>query len=327
MAYLKDKGVCVPLQTDLTGVDEDIFVADQTKTQGLKVIMKAETETCGAKSKELTLTVNVMCDAAAGAKTTFVSQDTTDDPECEVQLTYTSPAGCPKLNYGALRAFFVKYKDFWGAALILLGIFFAFFGNGLVSALFFTAAAFATFGASCWLVFWILDRVDVVPSDVIEWVIVGCCVLLGGVVGFFFYKHRPLGLGLLSACGGVALGFLLNVTFFIEEDWQYYGIIAGCAVVLGVLTYFLQETVIIFMTSLVGAYAIVRGVSLYAGGFPSEMELHDEIKAGTVDWTSFPKIFYAYLGGIALLFVASAYYQFRVAKKKQIETSWKQPRH
>ena len=102
---------------------------------------------------------------------------------------------------------------------------------------------------------------------------------------------------------------------------------AACALILGLLTYFLQETVVIFMTSLVGSYAIVRGVSLYAGGFPSEMELHDEIKEKTIQWDNFPKIFYAYLGGIALLFVVSAYYQFRVAKKKEMETSWKQPRH
>lgn len=160
-----------------------------------------------------------MCDPADGAKTTFVKQEPSDDADCDVVLTYTSPAGCAKVNYGALRAFLMKYKDFWGGALILLGIFFAFFGNGLVTVLFFLASAFATFGASVWLVFWILDRVDTVPSDVVEWVIVGCCILLGVGVGFFFYKHRPLGLALLSACGGVALGFLLNVTFFIEETW------------------------------------------------------------------------------------------------------------
>lgn len=337
LGYLYDNHVCIPLQTNLSGVDEDIFTDVNgkatdaegnafKKTQGLRIIMTGEKDECKAAKKDLQLAVNIMCDDTEGAKTTFVKAESSAD-ECEVTLTYTSPQGCPKLNYGALRAFLVKYKDFWGAALILVGIFFAFFGNGLISVLFFVASAFATFGASVWLVFWVLDRVGTEPSDVVEWIIVGCCVLLGCLVGFFFYKHRPLGLALLSACGGIALGFLLNVTFFIKEDWQYYGIIAACAILLGLLTYFLQETVIIFMTSLLGAYAVVRGVSLYAGGFPSEMELHDEIKAGTIDWASFPKVFYAYLGGIALLFGASAFYQFRVAKKKEIETSWKQPRH
>jgi hypothetical protein len=167
-----------------------------------------------------------------------------------------------------------KYSNFWGAALILLGIFLAFFGNGLVTVLFFVATAVGTFAASAWLVFWVLDLVDVAPSSVVEWVIVALCGAAGGAVGYFFAKHRPLGLGLLSAAGGIALGFLLNTAFFIQEDWQYYGIMAGCAVILGLLTYYLQDTVIIFITSLIGSYAIVRGVSLYAGGFPNEMQLH-----------------------------------------------------
>ena len=53
------------------------------------------------------------------------------------------------------------------------------------------------------------------------------------------------------------------------------------------------------------------------------MDLHDEIVAGTIQWDDFPKIFYAYLGGIALLTVAAAFYQFRVAKKQEVEKTWK----
>lgn len=232
-----------------------------------------------------------------------------------------------KVDYGALIEFLNKYKDFWGAALVLLGIFLAFFGNGLLTVLFFVMSAFFTFAASFWLVFFILDKTDTVPSEIVGWVILGGCVVLGGIVGFCFYKHRPLGLGLLAACGGVALGFLLNLTFFVKEGWIYYGVIVGCAIVLGVVTYFLQETVVIFITSLVGSYAIVRGISLYAGGFPSELELHEDIQAGTIDWAGFPKIFYAYLGGIVLLTIASAFYQFRLAKKKEEARSWKQAKH
>jgi hypothetical protein len=220
-----------------------------------------------------------------------------------------------------------KYNDFWGAAFILFGIFLAFFGNGLLSVLFLVITAFATWAGSAWLVFFILTRMSVVPSEIVGWVILGLCAVLGGIVGFCFYKHRPLGLGLLAACGGVALGFLLNVTFFIEDTLYFYLIIVGCAIVLGVVTYFLQETVVIMITSFLGSYAIVRGASLYAGGFPSELDLHDEIKNRTIDWESFPKIFYAYLGGIALLTIASAFYQFRLAKKKEIERSWKQAKH
>jgi len=275
--------------------------------------MKGTSDTCKNRNPpaDLVLTVNVMC--LADAPTEYVESKTVND-DCNIELTYTSGEGCYKVYYGALAAFVHKYKDFWGAALILVGIFLAFFGNGFISVLFFMISTFATFCGAFWLTFWVLDRAAIVPSEVVGWIIFGCCILLGGIVGYCFYKHRPLGLGLLAAVGGVALGFLLNISFLVQEEWLYYLVIVACAIVLGVITFFLQEAVIIIVTALVGSYAIIRGISFYAGGFPSEMELHDDIKAGTIDWESFPKVFYAYLGGIVLLTLASAFYQFRVAK-------------
>jgi len=328
LAYIYTDTTCTTLDGDGVADDTDLIDPTTGHPNGISIKMKGKKDSCTAKTppKDLTLTVNLYCKADA-LFTTWLDFGKTEDPECDIILNYNSADGCYKVYYGALRAFFAKYRDFWGAALILVGIFLAFFGNGFVSVLFFMISCVATFGASFWLIFWILDRASVVPSEVVGWIIFGCCILLGCIVGYCFFKHRPLGLGLLAAGGGVALGFLLNVTFFVKEDWLYYLVICGCAVVLGVVTYFLQETVIILITSLIGSYAIIRGISLYAGGFPSEMELHNDIQAGTIKWDDFPKIFYAYLGGIVLLTAASAFYQFRVSKKNGDKDPWKKPRH
>lgn len=64
----------------------------------------------------------------------------------------------------------------------------------------------------------------------------------------------------------------------------------------------------VFVTAFVGSYAIVRGVSLYLGGFPAESELHDQIQKGAVDWATFDKKFYYYLGAIGIMFLVSFYY-------------------
>lgn len=121
--------------------------------------------------------------------------------------------------YGQIMAFFKEYKVLWGAALILLGIFLAFFGNNFLKALFFMMATLVTFCACAWLLFFIMAQADANLSETVEWVLFGCCLIPGLIVGYCFYKHQPLGLGLLAAAGGVALGFLLNMTFFIEETW------------------------------------------------------------------------------------------------------------
>jgi len=47
----------------------------------------------------------------------------------------------------------------------------------------------------------------------------------------------------------------------------------GCAIIAAVLSFFIYEHVLINMTSFGGAYMLVRGISLYAGGFPNEFTL------------------------------------------------------
>ena len=90
----------------------------------------------------------------------FIKQETTEDPDCDLELTYQSQKGCAVVNYGTLLKFIKENKIFWGAGLILIGIFFAFFGNGLVTIVFFMVSAIATFGLLIWLTFTIiLDKV------------------------------------------------------------------------------------------------------------------------------------------------------------------------
>jgi len=65
------------------------------------------------------------------------------------------------------------------------------------------------------------------------------------------------------------------------------------------------------LTGIIGSYMIVRGISLYAGGFPDEMNLQEEIKQGAITWDSFPKTFYAYLAGVAVCALVGIVFQAR----------------
>ena len=116
-------------------------------------------------------------------------------------------------------AFFKEYKVLWGAGLLILGIFLAFFGNGFVSVMFFIISSLTTFVGCVWLLFFIIGQTNADLSEVVEWVLFGICAIPGILVGVLLYKHRSFGLGFLAAAGGVALGFLLNMTFFISETW------------------------------------------------------------------------------------------------------------
>ena len=133
--------------------------------------------------------------------------------------------------------------------------------------------------------------------------------LVGCGLGYFLKKYRKYGVGLIAGWGGVLIGFVLTSAFFVSNKALYWVIIAGCGVGAAVLAIWVEKFVVITTTSFIGSYAAIRGVSLYAGGFPNEASLHDEIESGAVNWSSFDKRFYIYLGSIVVLFLISHRFQ------------------
>jgi hypothetical protein len=86
-----DNGECIPLQTDLKGIDKDVFDEGKSLTNGIALTMSGVKEECKDDSEGLRLTVNLRCDATAGAVTKFVGRAASDHPECNVIINYTSP--------------------------------------------------------------------------------------------------------------------------------------------------------------------------------------------------------------------------------------------
>lgn len=146
----------------------------------------------------------------------------------------------------------------------------------------------------------------------------GVAVVIGLGIGVLVVKLRALGIGLLSAWGGLMLGFLLNTTFLVSEDWLYYVILIGCPVVTFVAGFYFENQIIIIVTALTGVILVAAGIGQYAGGFPDVSQLHAEIAAGVIEWNTFPKTYYYYLGGVAVGFLVSMVIQAKQLKKKEV---------
>lgn len=74
-----------------------------------------------------------------------------------------------------------------------------------------------------------------------------------------------------------------------------------------VSSYMHKDKLAIYVTSLVGSYSFIRGLSLLIGGFPNELALHNEMMhKGTVKFT--PAII-GYVVGIIVLFILGVFYQ------------------
>jgi len=130
-------------------------------------------------------------------------------------------------------------------------------------------------------------------------------------VGWLLVKFRKWGISILAGWGGVMVGFLITSTFIITKEAAYWAVIIGCAAAFALTAFFVETAVIMFVTSFAGSYFLIRGISLYAGGFPNEIEIHKEFEAGAVTWSTFDKAFYGYMVGIVVLTGLSLYYQFR----------------
>jgi hypothetical protein len=158
----------------------------------------------------------------------------------------------------------------YGAVAILIGLVFCFAGNALIDGILFLTGALLSFAGLSYVTFAILEHLDKDPTETVQWCIVAGCAVVGILLGIAIKRVRSIGIAALAAWGGVALGLLIVTTFVIANQYAKWGIIAGCAVVLGYLAFRVEKNVMIGVTGVLGSYMFVRGISMYAGGYPNE---------------------------------------------------------
>ena len=83
------------------------------------------------------------------------------------------------------------------------------------------------------------------------------------------------GVAVVAGWGGVTLALILYNTFVYKIDGTskvaFWILVIGMALVCGALSLLFFWPAIILATSIAGSYAVIRGISLYAGGFPGEL--------------------------------------------------------
>ena len=97
-----------------------------------------------------------------------------------------------------------------------------------------------------------------------------------------------------------------------------YVLCIGVCIALSILLF---NIVTIFATALIGAYAVIRGISIFAGGFPNETTIADLVKNDETEQLKnlLTWIVYLYLGGWVILFVIGLVVQIKIfaADKKE----------
>lgn len=151
-------------------------------------------------------------------------------------------------------------------------------------------------------------------GEVAEWVVFGVCCVVGIFIGLLLAYLTRFGTAVLAAWGGVSIALMLYTSFVYKLDndqrvvFWIFVILMG--VVAGLLGYALYNHAIIFGTSVVGAYLLIRGISLYAGGFPDEMLVIEQIKTGQT--VTFNNAFYGYLAGFIVVSLGCIVFQYKM---------------
>jgi len=110
---------------------------------------------------------------------------------------------------------------------------------------------------------------------------------------------------------GVVVGYLFGSLFYnlevkvvqINPQALYWGTLTVCIIFVSIAGGFMKDYMVCLATGMVGAYAFVRGISVFAGGYPDETYVMLLIQKK--EYTQFGRVFgpmiYLYVGGILLL--------------------------
>jgi len=211
-----------------------------------------------------------------------------------------------------LNAFFKFLNEYWwlfGALLMIVGFFVGFFGKPLFKPTICIVGSLVFIVLSSIFFFSVIFNGEV-QSETWMWVTFALCCLVGFIVGILLAKLSRVGVAVLAAWGGVCLGLICYNAFFHYMDGEkhiaFWIVIILFAIATGAISFKFFKPMLIVSTALIGSYSMIRGLSLYAGGFPPEMQIVQLIQAGQVS-----AAFYGYMAGFVVLLFLCGTFQFK----------------
>jgi len=228
--------------------------------------------------------------------------------DCEGAFTYDGPDVCAKD---------IPIKEAMDSVMAFLGVFYIVFGIFMFMAG--SKFLFIVFGSIIGLIwtgiFFTLINVIFLPVDATKGLLIGAIfgsVVLGALVAYLTYKFSkafivPILAGLTGGMILYMLATTLHASFWPEAILVVIGGAVG--VFLGAK---FQRYVKAVSTSMIGSFLFVRGIGMYAPGFPSS---YDDVK----DIKNVGNLAFAYLAGFIVCAAFGIWFQLRHFKDEDDE--------
>ena len=290
-------------------IDED----DGTK--GVKIRL-SEGDVCIGNTHHVTY-LRIICDDKAKDDlfTNYFNFSRFNEKDCVHYIETRSIYGCALNDWYLLRRLVNEYNYIFSTLLILVGFFLLLFGKK-----FQTPTVIIVGGALvCYLVSVIILSFipGLIQTEGHLCILFAVGFILGGVLGYCIKEKIKILSIIMGAFAGYTVGEFIYqfIAGFITSNpiVLYWLVIAICIILGGVIGHWLFNTAIIFGTSIIGGYIVMRGVTFIFGNYMDEAEFVDLAKNGETEQLKDIKNgwVYAYLGLWLILSVVGIYYQCR----------------
>lgn len=308
VVYKTDEQSCTKRLTDVAskGSEWSLINPDDQRS-GIKIKMSP-----GDDSKRVIF--EIKCDNSTDMTEVNTTSSISDD---ELIFKFSSKYACPQADFYNIYKIIVEKKYIFGSALILIGLFELFLGQKLV-----TATIFIFSAAIVVLFVFVFFFQFILPGGVKEtvfWFVLAIAIIVGLVLGYFVAKYKDKFFGIIM---GALLGYIIGQILYnlalnrinINQTALQIIVYVLCIGVCIALSILLFNIVTIFATALIGAYAVIRGISIFAGGFPNETTIADLVSRKETEQLKnlLTWIVYLYLGGWVILFVIGLVVQIKI---------------
>ena len=260
--------------------------------------------------------VEIFCDGSAN-QITGAKVDASDP--CYPKLSFSHKLGCPTLQVTSIIRYLSNNPWAIGIILLVFGALVTLWGGKYFVWVLVSIGSGVTFFASMILFslfggFVALDLGKAASTGQITLAIVLfiLAIALAAVVGVILKRVTRTGIMLAGAVAGFALGF--SIYSFILVNFYANWVLMGCmsffgAVIFGWLAYKYDKHILVYLTSFLGAYLFIRGLSIFIGGFPNEFILYGQIEAGIFDGLEWH--FYVYMLAVLVTGVLGVIFQLK----------------
>jgi hypothetical protein len=270
--------------TDETLLPEHIYT--KTNDAGVTYVQYIQASKTECKKDEAgkainyQVTFNAMCDTEV-TDATLKGLSVDDSNVCDVQINFSNAKGCPLFQATPIIAFIEKRPWIVGILLIVFGIISAFFGGK-----FFPKVLMAAFGGAVFTIAALLlsaiGMMKALDGDksgkAIGLTILGFALALaaGIAAGWFINKIKRIAFMAVGGLAGFFVGFLFYTVLilkFYQATWLYVTILVVFIGLGAFIVFKKDKAIIVYLTAFLGGYALIRGISVFAGGYINEMTL------------------------------------------------------